>query len=224
LSKSEIYESLSKAIIDGDIELAKKAAEDAVNAGITPTDAIENGLMKGMKIIGEKFSRLEMFLPNVLVAADAMEAAIAVLKPRMMPEELSKIKIGKVVIGTIQGDIHDIGKSIVSIMLSASGFEVFDLGKDVPLFNFVKKADEINADIIAVSALMTTTMEYMRDLILLMKETGVRQKYKVMVGGAPVLPEWAEEIGADGYGKDASEAVGVAKRLLRHKSCGRSHD
>jgi len=224
LTKSEIFERLLKVIIDGDIELAKKIAEDAVNAGITPIDAIENGLMKGMKIIGEKFSRLEIFLPDVLVAADAMDAAIAVLKPRMMPEELSKTKIGKVVIGTIQGDIHDIGKSIVSIMLSASGFEVFDLGKDVPLLNFVKKADEINADIIAVSALMTTTMEYMRELILLMRETEVRQKYKVMVGGAPVLPEWAEEIGADGYGKDASEAVGVAKRLLRHEPCGRSHD
>lgn len=212
--ESKHYEKLSKAVIDGDAELAKKAAADAINAGITPIDAINNGLMKGMIDVGEKFGKLEIYLPEVLLAAGAMEAAMAVLKPRMLPEELSKIKIGKVVIGTIQGDIHDIGKNIVSLMLTASGFEVFDLGKDVPLLNFIKKAEEVNADLIAVSALMTTTMEYMKDLIILMEETGVRQKYKVIVGGAPVLPEWAEKIGADGYGKDASEAVMVAKKLM----------
>ncbi|HDM92772.1 MAG TPA: cobalamin-binding protein [Candidatus Korarchaeota archaeon] len=209
-----ILKGLAQAVIDGDEDKAREFAKKAIEAGIEPLCAIKEGLMTGMKVVGDKFARLEIYLPEVLLAADAMKAALEILEPLVVKEEKEKITLGKVVIGTIQGDIHDIGKNIVAMLLKANGFEVYDLGRDVPVDEFINKAEEVGADIIAVSTLLSTSMPYMEDLIRLLKDRGLREKYKVMVGGGPVTREFAEEIGADGYGDNAEEAVEVAKKLL----------
>ncbi len=209
-----ILRGLAESVIDGDEDRAREFAKKAVDAGIDPLTAIKEGLMNGMKVVGDRFARLEIFLPEVLLAADAMKAALEILEPLIVKEEREKLTLGKVVIGTVQGDIHDIGKNIVAMLLKANGFEVYDLGRDVPIDEFINKAEEVGADIIAISTLLSTSMPYMEDVIRLLKDRGLREKYKVMVGGGPVTREFAEEIGADGYGDNAEEAVEVAKRLL----------
>ncbi len=209
-----ILRGLAESVIDGDEDRAREFAKKAVDAGIDPLTAIKEGLMSGMKVVGDRFSRLEIFLPEVLLAADAMKAALEILEPLIVKEEREKLTLGKVVIGTVQGDIHDIGKNIVAMLLKANGFEVYDLGRDVPIDEFINKAEEVGADIIAISTLLSTSMPYMEDVIRLLKDRGLREKYKVMVGGGPVTREFAEEIGADGYGDNAEEAVEVAKKLL----------
>ncbi|MDK2464459.1 MAG: corrinoid protein [Candidatus Korarchaeota archaeon] len=209
-----ILRGLAESVIDGDEDRAREFAKKAVDAGIDPLTAIKGGLMNGMKVVGDRFARLEIFLPEVLLAADAMKAALEILEPLIVKEEREKLTLGKVVIGTVQGDIHDIGKNIVAMLLKANGFEVYDLGRDVPIDEFINKAEEVGADIIAISTLLSTSMPYMEDVIRLLKDRGLREKYKVMVGGGPVTREFAEEIGADGYGDNAEEAVEVAKKLL----------
>ena len=157
--------------------------------------------------------KLEIYLPQVILSADAMTAGVEIFRQHILSKE-GEITKKTVLLGTIQGDVHDIGKNIVKIMLESNGFKVYDLGRDVPVLQFIEKVKEHNPDIVGVSALMTTTMVYMPKLIEGLKENGLREKVKMMVGGAPVLPEWAKEIGADGYGKSAMEAVNVAKRLV----------
>jgi methanogenic corrinoid protein MtbC1 len=169
-----------------------------------------------MQIVGDKFSTLEYCLPEVMLAADAMNAATEVLKPHLMQSH-DRAPQGIVVLGVIQGDIHDLGKNIVKIMLRAAGFSVHDLGPDAPVRQFVEKAEEVGADIIAASAILTTTMSYMPDIAAILNELGLRDKYMIMLGGAPVIAEWAIEVGADGYGEDAVEAVEVAKGLMHKK-------
>ncbi len=209
-----ILRGLAESVIEGDEDRAREFAKKAVDAGIPPLTAIKEGLMRGMKVVGDRFARLEIFLPEVLLAADAMKAALDILEPLIVKEEREKLTLGKVVIGTVQGDIHDIGKNIVAMLMKANGFEVYDLGRDVPIDEFINKAEEVGADIIAISTLLSTSMPYMEDVIRLLKDRGLREKYKVMVGGGPVTREFAEEIGADGYGDNAEEAVEVAKRLI----------
>jgi len=170
-----------------------------------------------MKIVGDKFEKLEIFLSDMMCAAEAFKAAAKILEPKLSSKEISKVMAGKVLIGTVEGDVHDIGKNLVSIMLQSEGFEVCDIGTDVPPNEFVKKAEELNVDIIALSSLMTSTMIYQRDTIQLLEDKGVRKKYKVMVGGGAVTKEWKDEICADGFGKDAAEAVKVAKEIIRSK-------
>jgi 5-methyltetrahydrofolate--homocysteine methyltransferase len=172
-----------------------------------------------MQIVGEKFSTLEYCLPEVMLAADAMNAATELLKPQLMESHEGDSQ-GIIVLGVIQGDIHDLGKNIVKIMLQASGFTVHDLGNDAPVRQFIEKAEAVGADIIAASAILTTTMTYMPDISAMLSELGLREKYMIMLGGAPVIDEWAMEIGADGYGEDAVEAVEVAKRLMQKKREG----
>ena len=162
----------------------------------------------------DRFERGECFLPALLTAEDAMNAALEILKPKIEESKAHKEKQGKVVIGTIHGDVHDIGKNIVKLFMRVAGFEVIDLGRDVPVRNFIQTAQKENADIIAASALMTTTMVYMPELIKQLKELGIRNQFKVMVGGAPVIKSWAQEVGSDGYGLTAKEAVENAKELL----------
>jgi trimethylamine corrinoid protein len=164
--------------------------------------------------LGDRFENGECFLPALLTAEDAMNAAIEILKPKIEASKAQKEKLGKVVIGTIHGDVHDIGKNIVKLFMSVAGFDVIDLGRDVPVRNFIQTAQRENADIIAASALMTTTMVYMPELIKQLKELGIREQYKVMIGGAPVIKSWAQEVGSDGYGLTAKEAVENAKELL----------
>jgi len=214
LSQEEILGKLSAAVQSFDADEAAKAAKEAIEANINPVTAIENGLAVGLRIIGDKFEEGELWLPHLVLGAEAMEAAIKVLEEHMPKSELESTSKGTVVIGTVEGDIHDLGLRIVASMLRANGFKVYDLGCDTPSLNFITKAKEVDADIIALSSLMTTTMPFMRDLLDALNSAGVRDKYKVLIGGGPVTKEWAKVIGADAYGKDAAEAVRVAKVLL----------
>ncbi|MFQ6016043.1 MAG: corrinoid protein [Anaerolineae bacterium] len=211
-----LFEQMVQATVEGDEERCVALARQALDQGMDPLQAVQEGYARGMTIVGDKFARLEYYLPDVILSADAMNAAVEVLKPHLMQRQDRGVQ-GIIVLGTIQGDIHDIGKNIVKIMLQAAGFTVHDLGRDVPVRQFVEKAEEVGADIIAASALMTTTMAYMPDISDLLTEMGLRDKYRIMLGGAPVLPEWAMEAGADGYGETAAEAVEVAKGLMREK-------
>ena len=212
-----LLEQIVEATIEGDEEQCVALAQQVLDQGLDPFEAIQEGFTKGMLIVGEKFARMEYYLPELMACADAMEAALKVLEPHLGQGQERGIQ-GTIVLGTIQGDLHDLGKNIVKTMLQATGFTVYDLGVMSPVRQFVEKAEEVNADIIAASAILTTTMAYMPDLVDLLREMGIRDKFKVMVGGAPVTPEFAVEAGADGYGENAAEAVNVAKRLMQEKS------
>lgn len=215
--KEEILKELREGVLNYDEERVKRAAKQALDNGIDPYVAITEGLTPAIREIGEKFERMEIFLPQLTIAAKAMEAGVAVLEPALDKAQGQKVKQGKVVIGTVQGDIHSIGKNIVATMLKAAGFEVIDLGVDVAVDKFIEAAERANADIIAASALMSFTKVMQRDLVEYMKSVGARGKYKLMVGGGPVNEEWAREIGADGYAEDAIKAVKVAKELVEKK-------
>ncbi len=212
--KPEMAQAMSQSIIDGDSELAEKLAKQAVEAGIDPLAAINQGFVLGVNHVGNEFSCGNAFLPELVMAGEAMKAAVSALEPEMNRRGTEREVLGKVVLGTIQGDIHDIGKTLVGTMLSAAGFQVYDMGVDVPVTSLVQKAREVNADIVGVSALLTTTMVRQRDVVEALDDMGMRPKVKVMVGGAPVTGEWVKEIGADGYSEDAIGAVQVAKRLV----------
>ncbi len=214
-----LFEKMADATVRGDEKECVSLAQKTIKMGADPFEAIQKGFARGMRIVGDKFAKLECFLPEVLLSADAMDAAVEVLKPHLMQRTDGGF-IGRVVIGTIHGDVHDLGKNIVKVMLGASGFTVYDLGNDVSVHQFIEKADEVGADIIAASALMTTTMAHMPDIDRMLKELGTRDKYLVMLGGAPVIAEWAREIGADGYGEDAADAVENAKKLMGEKRGG----
>lgn len=214
----QLFNSMKQSIVDGEPELAKELASKALAEGIDPLEALNQGFIPGVNYVGEQFSCGEMYLPELVGAGEAMKAAIAVLEPEMTKRGMARQILGKVVIGTVEGDIHDIGKTLVATMLSASGFDVYDLGVDVPITQFIEKAREVGADIVGLSALLTTTMVKQRTIIKKLEEGGLRPKVKVLVGGAPVTRSWASEIGADGYSEDAVGAVGVAKRLMGTQS------
>lgn len=211
-SSDEIFEDLRKAVLSYDKDLATRVAEEALSSGVDPLEAIEEGLAKGIKEIGCKFGT-ELFLTDLMMAADAMKAGMTVLERGMKTEEKGRTA-GTVVIGTVKGDIHDIGKNLVSTMLTVNGFKVIDLGVDVPSEAFIRRAEEVSADILAASSLLSTSMAYMEELIQLMRDLGCRDKYKILVGGGQVTAEFAKEIGADGFGEEAGEAPAIAKRLL----------
>ena len=217
--QSNLIEAIVEATVQYDQSRCVNLARQSIDEGLDPFKVIQEGFSRGMQIVGEKFSTLEYCLPEVMLAADAMNAATEILKPRLM-ENHGGDSQGIIVLGVIQGDIHDLGKNIVKIMLEASGFTVHDLGNDAPVRQFIEKAEAVGADIIAASAILTTTMSYMPDLSAMLKELGLREKYMIMLGGAPVIHEWALEVGADGYGEDAVEAVEVAKRLMQIKREG----
>jgi len=210
----ELFQAMAQSIIDGDPDGAADLARKAVEAGIDPLEAINKGFVSGVDYVGEQYSKGEMFLPDLVLAGEAMKAAIAVLEPEIARKGGQRQTLGTVVIGTVEGDIHDIGKTLVATMLSVGGFRVYDLGVDVPVPTFVEKAREVNADIVGMSALLTTTMVRQRDVIEALEDAGLRSRVKVMVGGAPVTRSWAQEIGADGYSEDAIGAVAVARQLL----------
>jgi corrinoid protein of di/trimethylamine methyltransferase len=210
------FKAMAQSVIDGEAEEARRLAQQSVAQGVDPLDAINKGFVAGLNQVGDEFSCGTRFLPDLVMAGEAMKAALSVLEPELSKRGTAREMLGKVVIGTVKGDIHDIGKTIVATMLSASGFQVYDLGHDVPAEKFVEKAREVNADIVGLSALLTTTMVKQRDVIKALDEAGLRQKVKVMVGGAPVTRGWVEEIGADGYSEDAVGAVTVAKKLLEN--------
>ena len=201
-------------MLNFDSDAAADAARATVASNINPVKAIEEGLAKGLREVGDRFERGELWLPHLILGAEAMEAAMKILEEHIPKEELKTTSRGTVVIGTVEGDIHDLGLRIVASMLRANGFKVYDLGCNTRSLDFIEKAKEVDADIIAASSLMTTTMPFMKDLIEALEAAGLRDRFKVLVGGGPVTEEWARQIGADGYGRDAAEAVRVAKELI----------
>jgi len=218
MAEVDHLERIRQSIITGDDHESVQATVDAIAANIDPGDILDNGLMAGADIMGKKFEAGEYFLPELMLAGRALKAAMAIVEP------LLKIKYagvadtsdtGVVVMATVQTDIHDIGKNIVGSMLTASGFQVTDLGVNVPIANVIAKAQELNANLIGLSALLTTSMPFMKALIKLLVEMGERPRFKVMVGGASVTAEWATDIGADGTAPNAIQAVSLAKDLIR---------
>ncbi len=217
MSRRKILEKLRKAVEQMEAPLAEKAAREAVAAGLDPVVAINEGLAAGMKRVSELFDEGEVFVPHLLVAAEAFETGVAILTESMSRETREQASQGRVLIHTVQGDIHDIGKNIVKTMLSASGFEVIDLGRDVPVETVAAKARELKVDIIAGAALMTTTMPAQRELVECLEDQGIRRQFKLLFGGTPVSDEWVRRIGADGYADSASAAIEVARRLMAEK-------
>ncbi|MBI2860355.1 MAG: corrinoid protein [Chloroflexi bacterium] len=214
MSKAELIGRLATAIADGDEETVKETARAVLAAGIDPLEAITQGAVKGLDIIGERYQRLEAFLPDLIRGGDAMKACLGVFLPHVKPEQMQSISSGTVVIGTVSGDIHDIGKNLVASMLSVTGFDVCDIGTDVPVKRFIEKAEEVKARVIAMSALLTYSANYQKQVIDYLKDRGLREKYYVVVGGAPVSPEWAADIGADGYARTAIGAGRLMKKLV----------
>jgi len=210
----ELFNAMKQCVIDGDTDQAAALAQKALELNIDPLEAINKGFVLGVNYVGEQFGAGDMFLPDLVLAGEAMKTAVSILEPEMQKRGSQRQMLGKVVLGTVKGDIHEIGKTLVATMLSASGFQVFDLGVDVPIEKFADKAREVNADIVGVSALLTTTMVGQKSVIEALEDMGLRPKVKVMIGGAPVTRSWADEIGADGYSEDAIGAVAVAKRLV----------
>ena len=211
----DLLAMITESIVGGEPESVVALTRKALESGLQPLEIINQGLLAGMNIAGEKFARGEFFLPHLLIAAKGMQAAMELLEPELGARKQVHEAVGTVVIGTVQGDIHEIGKSLVGTMLSANGFKVHDLGVDVPSEDFVAKVRETGADMLGLSALLTTTMIGQREVIESLVQAGIRDQVKVIVGGAPVSQAWADEINADAYAGNAMGAVEVARRMLR---------
>jgi corrinoid protein of di/trimethylamine methyltransferase len=210
----QILDAMTQSIVNGEPEEAAALARQALTDGIDPLEAISRGFVIGVNQVGAAFGCGDAFLPDLVMAGEAMKSAVAVLDPEMAKRGEQRQTLGNVVVGTIKGDIHDIGKTLVGTMLSASGFQVHDLGVDVPPEKFAQVAREVDAVIVGVSALLTTTMVNQKSVIEALEDLGLRPKVKVMIGGAPVTRAFADQIGADGYAEDAIGAVAEAKRIL----------
>lgn len=210
----KLYKDMAQSIIDGDSDVSVELAKKSIELNIPPLDAITKGFVVGVNYIGDQFGAGEAFLPELVMAGEAMKAAVAVLEPELLKLGSARETMGKVVLATVEGDIHEIGKTLVGTMLSASGFEVTDMGVDQPAEKIIGKALEIDAQLIGLSALLTTTMVRQRELIEEMDKENLRPRIKVMVGGAPITRDWATKINADGTSEDAVGAVQLAKRLV----------
>jgi len=212
--QDERFGAMLQSIIDGVPEKAAELAQQALADGVDPLAAVNLGFAVGITFAGDQFGCGQMFLPDLLAAAEAMKAAMRILEPEMLKRGSRRKTLGKVVLGTARGDIHDIGKNLVATILAASGFQVFDLGTSVTPDQFVAKAQEIDADIVGVSALLTTTMAGQKAVIEALDRNGLRPRMKAIIGGAAVTAKWAAEIGADGYSRNAIDAVELAKSLM----------
>jgi corrinoid protein of di/trimethylamine methyltransferase len=212
MSNEELFGAMAQSVYNGKPDQAAELASQAIELGLDPLEVINCGYLPGIQEIGECFARGDMFLPDLIMGSEAMKAAIRTLEPELQRRGTQRQILGKVVLGTVKGDIHEVGKNLVGTMLSANGFEVYDLGVNVPTDRFVDSAREFDADIVGLSALLTTTMVNQRIVIQALRQAGLR--CKVMVGGAPVTQSWADGIGADGYSEDAGGAVILAKRLV----------
>jgi len=215
MSEEIVLEKLTKAVMDGDASTAESVAREVVKAGFDPVKAIQEGISRGLKKVGDEFGQGILFLPDLMLAADATKAAMNILLPEVEKKGAGTKEafLGRVVLGTVAGDIHSIGKSLVGAFMAANSFEVIDLGEDVADQAFIERAKE--SDIVGLSALLTTTMMKQRDVIEALKRAGLREKLRVMVGGSVISASWAAEIGADAYGADAAEAVVRAKELVK---------
>jgi corrinoid protein of di/trimethylamine methyltransferase len=210
----EVLTQITSSLVECEPHLTPGLTQEALQAGVAPLAIVEQGLVPGMEIVGEKFQSGEYFLPQMVIAANAMQQAMEVLEPELHARQEAVETSGTLVIGTVKGDIHEIGKSLVATMMSASGFRVYDVGVDVSPATFVDKVKETEANLVGLSALLTTTMTAQREVILALEEAGIRDRVRVMVGGAPVTEEWAQSIGADGYAEDVVGAVELGKRLV----------
>jgi len=209
---SEILQKIASNLYKGDREAVAELAQEALDQGLSPGEILADGLMAGMDRVGRDFKAGDLYVPEVLLAARAMHAGMDVLKPLLSEAEVPSA--GKIVIGTVKGDLHDIGKNLVAMMMEGAGFEIVDLGTGVPPEQFVEAVEGEKPDLLGMSALLTTTMPMMRTTIEALEQAGLRDRVKVIVGGAPVTQTWADEIGADGFGSDAASAVDVARSLM----------
>ena len=217
MKKEQILNNLATAIIEGDQDLASENAQQALDTRMDPLEAVDEGLSKGMDVVGGRFESGEAYLPDLLMATEAFNVAMEILRPEIEAQKKQVAKKGTVLVGTVKGDMHNIGKNIVATVLETSGFEVVDIGVDNPSLKLVEEAQKARADVIALSSLMTTTMPAQREVIEILNEMNLREKFAVIVGGGPVTQAWADEIGADGYGASAIQAVGLIKTLLNSK-------
>ena len=214
MQADELFDAMTQSVLDGEATVAAELATLSLEAGVDPLEAIDRGYLPGLTELGDAFGGGRVFLPELVGAGAAMKAAIAVLEPKMVERGSEREQHGTVVLATVRGDVHDIGKSLVGTILFAHGFRVVDLGVDVAPAALVEAVREVGADIVGLSALLTTTMPAQAGTIQALEEAGLRSQVKVLVGGAPVTPEWAERVGADAYGEDALDAVAAARRLL----------
>jgi corrinoid protein of di/trimethylamine methyltransferase len=214
MNNEEFLNTVKKAILEGNKDEAVQLAQRAITEKMDLNDIIENGYIPGIQKVGQLWEEGEYFLPELIMSAECMKAAMKIMQPELEKAQIDVHSAGTVVIGTVEGDIHDIGKNLVASILSANGFDVIDLGGDVKLETFIEKAEEVSANLICLSALLTTTMTGQKKLIEILKEKGLYGRFKVMVGGAPVNQKWADDIGADGYSENALTAVSVAKKLV----------
>lgn len=217
MSETKLFEAMRQSVIDGAPETARTLAETGVKTGVDLLRAIHDGYVSGMSCVGEQFGQRRMFLPDMVAAAEAMKAAMGVLEPELNRLGTERPSSGTIVLGTAKGDIHEIGKTLVGTLLGANGFRVHDLGVDVPVEKFAAAAHELRADVVGVSALLTTTMKGQKNVIEFFDREGLRPKIKVIIGGAPVTRQWAEEIRSDGFAKDAVSAVALVRRLTQEK-------
>lgn len=223
MNEEKMFDAMREAVVSGDKLRARSLAEEALGLGIDPTRIMEKGYIPGIQKVGDLWEQGEYFLPELITSAACMKEAMEVLRPALLQGGRATSPEGAVVIGTVEGDIHDIGKNLVAAMLQANGFEVHDLGADVKLERFIAEAEEKNADIICLSALLTTTMLNQKRLIALLADKGLRDRYGVLVGGAPVTRAWADQIGADGFGANAPDAVRAAKAIAADVKKRREH-
>ncbi len=214
MDKTALLKKLEQNVIDGEADAVRALAEEAISGGMDPLQAINEGLIPGITEVGRRFETKEFFLPELIMAADAMKKGMVVLEGAITAAGGKRERLATVALGTVKGDIHDIGKSIVGALMSAHGFNVIDLGVDVPAERFIAQVEGAGAQVVAMSALLPTTMPYMKHVIDELAKRGLRAKVKVIVGGAPITPAYAKQIGADGYGDDAVAAVRVARDLL----------
>jgi corrinoid protein of di/trimethylamine methyltransferase len=210
---SDLHSKLAQAVVEGDAETAEQLARQALEEGMDPLACIDNGLIKGIQKVGELFAEGEYYLPELIIGADVLKSALAILEPALLEGQQREV-VGRVVLGTVEGDMHEIGKTLVGTILTANGFKVLDIGVDNSTEAFIAAVKEIDADIVGASALLTTTMGQQKKLIEALQQAGLREKVKVMVGGAPVTAKYADEIGADGYAEDAISVLDLAYRLM----------
>jgi 5-methyltetrahydrofolate--homocysteine methyltransferase len=209
---SEVLSSISTAVIEGNLDASAKLTQEALDGGLRPREILDNGLMPGMDHVGVEFKAGNMFVPEVLRSARAMHASMDLLKPLLA--ETGEEMVGKIMIGTVKGDLHDIGKNLVGMMCEGAGFEVKDLGKDIAPETFVEEVKNYDPDVLGMSALLTTTMRAMEQTIKALEEAGLRDKMKIMIGGAPVTQSFADQIGADAYAPNAAAAADLAKKFI----------
>jgi trimethylamine corrinoid protein len=214
MTREGLFNDIRKAIVEGDKLRAQELAREAIRLKADLNEVIEKGYVPGIQAVGELWEKGEYFLPELITSGESMKAAMDILQPEMAKENIKSRSLGKIVIGTVEGDIHDIGKNLVASMLQANGFEVLDVGTDVKLEKFIEKAEAEKADIICLSALLTTTMLNQKRFIEMLRQKGLYGKYKVLVGGAPATQKWADDIGAQGYAENAALAVKAAKAAM----------